>query len=701
VSDNVERIIAPSDAALTPGPMPADHPGLDGLPDGILVLTRDVTVVYANPAAEQLLGYGRGELLGTSYEALVPPKMFHLHRQARAPFLEGPDDQRVSAVWSARPLGSRDGTRVPVSGSVAVAPTPNGRRITVVIRAASDVDAVMRSEEHLALSQSAARMGSWTHDYRTRRGHWSAQMYELLGVRPGTVEPGGAEIQRRVHPDDYDLIKQEREDALRDGGEVRTRFRLLRGPIADVAAPGSSAKPDDVITVQLITHVETDEQGRPLRTIGTLQDVTATEQLEAKLTRLHSQVRGAFDRAPIAMALITADADAEDDVENGGRILFANRAFLHAVGAAPDEVEGRRLQDLLTIVEPASQAGPPWSAAASTGEEMFGPVLGTLVSGSGAERWMSVSGSLVHATPMTPGYYIAHLVDVTEERRTREREREIAARDARIATILQSGLVPYVPSRVGPMSVASRYRAAGAGAQVGGDWSDVFTMPDGRVGIVVGDVAGHGIEAALTMTRLRSLIRMLASSGLHPAGVMRRLNDALNEGDLGNEVDMATVVHGQLDPVTGVLTHSSAGHLPLITVSPGRHAVPVPAVGGPPVGALVGHRYHQDVLAVEPGARLIGYTDGLIERRGLSLDQALLDLVNCVSAFDATVVADVSSLADAVLGATCAEGTIDDVVVLVVGFDPTITTRSEAVLPRGRVVTQGWGLRDRYSSEGA
>jgi serine phosphatase RsbU (regulator of sigma subunit) len=280
---------------------------------------------------------------------------------------------------------------------------------------------------------------------------------------------------------------------------------------------------------------------------------------------------------------------------------------------------------------------------------------------------------------------VTHERRLEEERRVAEDElRRRADRDRRIAGVLQQGLAPTVPGRVGPLRVAARYQPAGEGDVVGGDWHDVFALPAGRIGIVVGDVAGHGIESAVTMARLRHAVRILATSGASPAGVIRRLNDSLDEASL-EDANLATVVHAQLDPRTMVLRYCSAGHLPMIVVAPPdgqarRAAYPVPALGGPPIGVITGYGYEEHTVALEPGSLLVGYTDGLIERRGTSLDEQLLQLITGISGLPAAVSSDAEALADALLGLAPAGPREDDTAVLVLAG---LSTRRSAVLQPG------------------
>jgi serine phosphatase RsbU (regulator of sigma subunit) len=274
----------------------------------------------------------------------------------------------------------------------------------------------------------------------------------------------------------------------------------------------------------------------------------------------------------------------------------------------------------------------------------------------GHQLWVDVTAALVRDEHGAPDYFfISQVIDVTERREARIEARQRAERDRRIATVLQADLLPNVPSWVGPVQVATRYQPAGAGQTVGGDWHDVFALPGGRIGLVVGDVAGHGIESAATMTRLRYAARMLATTGASPAGVLTRLNQVVHDAaGPQEELPLVTIVHAQLDLATSVLTYSSAGHMPLLVLPAADPTIerltwPLPSTGGPPIGVVTDFKYTQLETPLDPGCVLIGFTDGLIERRGESLDEGLLTLLTGLNTLPAHTAADLESLADQIL----------------------------------------------------
>ncbi|MEU3573845.1 SpoIIE family protein phosphatase [Kitasatospora sp. NPDC036755] len=203
-----------------------------------------------------------------------------------------------------------------------------------------------------------------------------------------------------------------------------------------------------------------------------------------------------------------------------------------------------------------------------------------------------------------------------------------AAERSRLALQLQHAIMP--PTR-GPLDlpdlhVAVRYRPAEKDHLVGGDWYDTLTLPSGDVLLCVGDVSGHGIEAATGMVALRNALRGLAATGAGPAQLLSWLNSVTHH--LTDNVT-ATAVCGLYEPGTGRLRWARAGHPPPVLQRAGR-ATTLPQLGGILLGAVDQAEYEEGELPLEPGDTLVMYTDGLIERRDESLQASLTSLTALV-----------------------------------------------------------------------
>jgi sigma-B regulation protein RsbU (phosphoserine phosphatase) len=232
-------------------------------------------------------------------------------------------------------------------------------------------------------------------------------------------------------------------------------------------------------------------------------------------------------------------------------------------------------------------------------------------------------------------------------------------REHAIAEELQRSLLPAELPTVEGVSTAARYLPAGAGSQVGGDWYDVVVQPDGKLLLVIGDVAGRGIVAASRMGQLRAALRAYAFDGHGPASVLERLN-AFHVGL--RERGMATVGLISVDPETGELRYAKAGHPPALLVSPEGEPTWLDEAIGVPLGAIDDATYEEGTATLAPGSTLVLYTDGLVELRGELLDRGFERLErSTIGAPD-----DVDALCDAVLEGTLADPDVDDDVTLLV-----------------------------------
>jgi serine phosphatase RsbU (regulator of sigma subunit) len=193
------------------------------------------------------------------------------------------------------------------------------------------------------------------------------------------------------------------------------------------------------------------------------------------------------------------------------------------------------------------------------------------------------------------------------------------SQDSELAAVaLQRSLLPTALPAVPGLDLAARY-VTGSGT-VGGDWYDVFVLPDGRLGVVVGDVAGSGLDAAVIMGRMRSALRAYVLETADPAAALRRLDRKIQYFE---PEAMATVLYGVYTPGTGEFTVSLAGHLPPVLAAPGGSASLLPVRPDPPIGAADDPPRRSVTVIIPPGALLCCFTDGLVERRGEVLDQGM------------------------------------------------------------------------------
>jgi len=207
-----------------------------------------------------------------------------------------------------------------------------------------------------------------------------------------------------------------------------------------------------------------------------------------------------------------------------------------------------------------------------------------------------------------------------ERARLYERERSTAV-------ALQQSLLPDRLPVVPGVELAARFRAGSAEADVGGDWYDVFSLPDGRVVLVVGDVMGKGVHAAAGMGRLRSALRALAHADPLPGAVLQGLDRVFSATEGPDQI--ATLVYLLINPAARRAAVGGAGHLPLVLCRAGKEPELIDAgSGSTPLGWPEPRA--QRTLELGPGDTLIGLTDGLVERRGFDLDQGLAEVMASV-----------------------------------------------------------------------
>jgi hypothetical protein len=224
-----------------------------------------------------------------------------------------------------------------------------------------------------------------------------------------------------------------------------------------------------------------------------------------------------------------------------------------------------------------------------------------------------------------------------------------------IAGTLQHALLPEVPKLNG-VEVAARYFPGVAGIDVGGDWYDVIQADNDRFVFVVGDVSGRGLRAATTMASLRYATRAYVAQGDGPATVLAKLGRLL---DFDSEHQFATVMAGAIEGAGRRLTLASAGHFPpLLVAGDGARFLDVPV--NAPVGVDGNEPWQEACFTVPDGATLIGFTDGLVERRGEHLDESLERLRRAAQG----AAGSIEGVLDHLTSQLIPDGGADDVVIL-------------------------------------
>ncbi|GAA0659140.1 SpoIIE family protein phosphatase [Kitasatospora atroaurantiaca] len=236
------------------------------------------------------------------------------------------------------------------------------------------------------------------------------------------------------------------------------------------------------------------------------------------------------------------------------------------------------------------------------------------------------------------------------------------ARSQGIALELQRALLAEPGNPHPNLELASRYLPSGTSSVVGGDWYETVRLPFGRTLLVMGDVMGHGVEAAVDMSNYRSMLRYVAAMDLPPHRILRQLDALISEDESARP---ATCLLALADPARSRWTLSSAGHLPPALIAPDRPTELIDVPTGPPLGTGLGG-YEQGTRELLPGQVLLLYTDGLVERRDEDIDVSLARL----AALRPPTAGDLDGLLDAVLHGLTPHAAEDDIALLAARVRP-------------------------------
>ncbi|MCM0674138.1 SpoIIE family protein phosphatase [Micromonospora phytophila] len=237
---------------------------------------------------------------------------------------------------------------------------------------------------------------------------------------------------------------------------------------------------------------------------------------------------------------------------------------------------------------------------------------------------------VLHVGTLTPRRFTpddVHLLELVADRVSLASRARANTLNQATALALQHSLIPTELPEVPGLEMAGRY-VPGHASGVGGDWYDVFTLPSGWLGVVMGDVSGHGLQSAVVMGRVRSALRAYALVCDDPAEALTLLDRKVVHFEAGS---LTTALYAMISPDASTVHVSLAGHPPPVLAVPGEPTTMLRAHIDPPLGT--GPRQpqrHTTTLDFPPGAVLVSYTDGLVERRGELLDVGLARLMASV-----------------------------------------------------------------------
>ena len=467
------------------------------------------------------------------------------------------------------------------------------------------------------LALDAAGMALWTWLVASDQVIWaSAPQGRTMGGVPLRDTDRGNAIVDLVHPDHRDRVQEAIGAALAGTSTFEVEFRQRTAPA------------DGERWLLARGHVDRDPAGTPLSLTGVLLDITERALARDEHARLLSAERR-FGRRVSALQQVaaalseaaTSEQVAAVMVEESLRLLGADAARIALIPPAEDAAPpGAVVGASVRVVRSAGRADLLREPAVGAPARIVLPLSSrglvrgrwTLAwQGSGQDGdWSGADGADLLRTLAT------ECAEALDRAQLYEQQRDIA-------TVLQRTLLPTVLPAVPGAQVAARYQPGGRGVDVGGDWYDVIALPDGRTGLVIGDVEGHSAEAAAVMGQVRNALRAYAVEGSTPAIVMERLNRLLSRWGVTR---LVTCCYLEFAATEGTATVVLAGHPPPLVLRPDGTADYVPARPNLVLGVDDTAAFVETTVILDPGACLLLYTDGLIETVSRALPEGLAAL---------------------------------------------------------------------------
>ncbi len=415
----------------------------------------------------------------------------------------------------------------------------------------------------------------------------NAELLRILGRDAADLAAGVAWADLVVAAPDRDAAAV---DSLRrDGATVMAR-ELLR--------------PDGTRVPALIAISAWDWE--PMRWVAVVVDLSTDERLRHMAGEEAAIVSSLLENAPVGFAFIDREL----------RFVRVNREIAAMNGHSVQAHEGVPVFDLLPDLRETAE--PVLRGVLETGEPLRDvEIVGTTPADPGhVHTWVESFFPLRTANgPIVGVAAIAR--DETEVRALQEELARTSSTQQSALEQLQTSLLPARLPEVPGYRVAARYLPAAGVVGLGGDWYDLVET-DGRLVAIVGDVVGHGIEAIGLMAQSSGATRAYASEGHDPGQVLDQLNTLLCRTGMEG---FATAVLLRLDPATGEVAYSSAGHPhPLLCDAAGEVSV-LDRAQGRLLGYAPGADYSCARVVLEPGATLVLFTDGLVERRGEAISE--------------------------------------------------------------------------------
>jgi len=632
-------------------------------PAGVAFLGTDMRFGWVNAALARLYGHDQAEFAGRPMAEVWPAKdsakAEAALRQVLAedrPATEASEDPSSNRVYHWFPVHGPDGAQIGaglivVEAAVAEAgaAAPVNGTVTDSAKELSSEAALRRSEErYRALVQGGAQV-VWVASPDGVMVEDSPEWRWITGQTEEEFLDGG--WLDSIHPEDRDRVQRDWRESLRAGRIFDDRFRMR--------TRAGAYRHFDVRAVPI------ERDGKIAEWVGACTDVTSQREAEEMRGRLTEQLSAAAlrtARLQQATSMLAEALDVEQVVEvitevgrtaigalrsavallddEKLRLRVVNPDGLAPVG--PDSADARLTLDTPSVMTRAIATRRP--VLIPSPEELrrqFEPDLAE-GAGSGAIEDTGDERSWVGLPLLAAGAPLGALrFSFNRPRRITEEERvflealagqcalaveraEMYEREHNAAVTLQRSLLPDKLPDVPGLALDARYLPVTRNMEIGGDWYDVFRLPDRRLAVTIGDVMGKGLLAAAGMGRVRNALRALALTDPRPAAVLSGLDRLFSATELEEQV--TTVSYLVIDPETGEGQAGNAGHLPTLLLTPGALPVLDQAEAGTPLGWPSPRKQH--AFRLPPGSTAVFYSDGLVENRVRGLDAGLDELVS-------------------------------------------------------------------------
>lgn len=601
---------------------------VEGVNSIILRWNREGEVTFINRYGLEFFGYAEDDLLGRNVVGTITPPTDSAGRDLRAMM-------RDIMIHPARYRNNENENMLKSGERVWIAwrntPVCDDRgNVTEVLSVGIDVTARKRVEqellterERLRLAQEAAKIGAFEWDPRTDNIVATGELRALYGLSPDEPLDTMADWARRVVPEDLEPARRDMERAITQGSGLGD-FRIVW--------------PDGALHwLQTRARAFYDNEGRPIRVVGVNVDITDIKRAEAEIVRLNAELeQRVIERTSELEEQIVETSRAEETAlqnetlvrhvlevlpvgvwitDRNGVITTGNPAGRRIWGGAryvgPKEYDlykGWRVETGERI-----EAGD-WAAvkAVREGKTTLNELL-EIEAFTGEHRFMLNSSIPIRDENGEIRGAVVVNQDVTDLMKVRNAVAKAREEAEHQVHVLQQALIPTQPTIESGYDIASIYIPAVAGQEIGGDFYDVFRTETGQIGILIGDVSGKGVEAAALAATARSTVRAFAFDISSPGAAVTHANSVLVEHPLGS-ASFVTVFLAVLDPITGEIRYSGAGHPPpAIRRRDGE--VEFLSFGHPPVGLAAGYEFSESPAVLNPGDKIVFYTDGISEAR--------------------------------------------------------------------------------------